>query len=762
VRKKPNNEELRMRIQINTLVTLLLFSSSSLWAQAVLEEVVVTARKTTESLNDVPISVSVTSGERLEKTSIDGLEELSLYIPNVHINQNATQQTVTIRGIGSGANQAFEQSVGTYIDGVYFGRGRSARNPFFDIERVEILKGPQGILFGKNTIAGAINITTRTATDETEGYIAGEYFSGIDQWGVAGAISGPFNDSTRGRLAAKFSSEGGYMNNVFGNADEAEVDEYIVRGSLVFDPTERLEIIVKAEAASYDVKGRTAQNVQAGPLGGLYLAFDPTFESKLNFRSSTPGDDFDNTDTENFTAILNYDVNDNWTLTSITAFVSYDFENNIPAEFAPIVDYAEQQNKQDHDQFSQELRAHFASPDSRFEFVGGLYYQTEELNNEETFNFNLSNLIDLGVPMFPLDSSIITFFSQDTDSTAAFGELRYNITERLQVSAGLRYTKDEKSVDKQLIVATLGTQTPDPSQVPYAAIIGRIPHAYELEREDTDTTPAFGIKFDTSDNSMIYGTYSEGFKSGGFDAQNTAGILALAQFEPENVEAWEIGGKFGFAEGAARINVAYFNNQYTDLQVAAFNGLVFTTTNAASATSRGIEADGQWAATDNLTFGASVAWLDATYDDFANATCTAPQQIAHAAETGRPPGSCTQDLSGRDLQFSPEFAGNFNAEYTTMLANNYTLSIQGNINYSGSYYTAQDLDPLSRQSSYAKLDLRVELADLDGKWSVAAVGKNLTDEKTTTWVNDVPVFRGAYFGFIDPPRSFGIQLRRNF
>ena len=692
--------------------------------------------------------------------SIKGLEELSGFTPNLQINENATQQTVTIRGVGSGANQAFEQSVGTYIDGVYFGRGRSARNAFFDVERVEILRGPQGILFGKNTIAGAINITTRKPTQELEGYLEGEYFSEIDQWAITGAVSGPFSDTVSGRLAARFGGESGYVTNTFAGADEAERDEYVVRGTLVLDPTDRLQVILKGEASSFDVTGRTAQNVQAGPLEGLYLSFDPTFESNLDFQSSTPGDDFDNTDTGNLTATIDYEINESWNLTSISAFVAYEFDNNIPAEFAPAPDYADQSNMQEHDQLSQELRLHFTSADAKLEFIGGIYYQTEELKIEETFNFNLSNLIDVGVALFPLDSSIITFFSQDTDSAALFGELRYSITDRLRISAGLRHTNDEKSVDKELVVATLGTQIPDPSQEPFAAIIGRIPHAYNLSREDTDTSPALGIQFDTSDNSMIYGSYSEGFKAGGFDAQNTAGDLDLAAFEPEDVEAWEIGGKFGLADGAATLNLAYFNNEFTNLQVAAFNGLVFTTTNAASATSSGIELDGQWRATDEWIFGTSLAWLDAEYDDFSNSTCTAPQQIQHAADTGMPPGTCTQDLSGRELQFSPEFAGNLNAEYSRPLGN-YLLTVQGDINYTDSYFTAQDLDPLSEQDSFTKINLRIELADINGRWSVAAVGKNLTDEMTTTWVNDVPVFRGAYFGFVDPPRSYGVQFRLN-
>ncbi len=746
-----------MNIRFIILANLFFLMSGAISAQTVLEEITVTARKRVESLDDVPISVSVTSGEKLDRMSIRRLEELSAFTPNLQINENATQQSVTIRGIGSGANQAFEQSVGTYIDGVYFGRGRSARNPFFDVERVEVLKGPQGILFGKNTIAGAINVITRKPSEEMEGYIAGEYFTETDQWGITGVLSGPLSDSLSGRIAANYQSASGYIDNSYAGGDEPNREEYMLRGTFVWDATERLAVTLKGEVSSYDVDGRNAQMVAAGPLAGLYAATDPAFETELDYNNATPGDDFDNTDTGNVTLTLDYEVNDSLTLTSITSYVEYDFTNNIPAEFAPVPEYAEQSNKQEHDQFSEELRVHFVSADSRFEFLGGLYYQTENLSIEESFNFNFSSLIAAGVQLFPLDSSVITFYDQDTESFAAFGEGTVNIVDRLRLSVGLRYTDDEKEVDKELLIAALGTQTRAPGQEPFARIIGRIPHAYNLDRNDTDLSPSAGLQFDLTDEAMIYATYSEGFKSGGFDAQNVGGALELAAFDPEEVEAWETGGKFTLLGGAAKLNIAYFNNQYKDLQVAAWNGFAFIVENAASATSQGVEADGQWRITENFTIGGAIAWLDAEYDDFPGAVCTAPQQTAFAA-TGRPAGQCNQDLSGKDLQFSPEIAGNVNAEYSAPVGN-YRLTLQGDVNFTGSYHTALDLDPLARQDGFAKLNARVELAAGDDRWSVALVGKNLTDKKTTTWINDLPVFRGAYFGFIDPPRSVGVQAR---
>lgn len=200
-----------------------------------LEEVLVTAQKREQSLQDEPISVSVTTGERLEEFSINVLEEMSASIPNVTITENATQDSVTIRGIGSGANQGFEQSVGTFVDGVYFGRGRSSRSPFLDVERVEVLKGPQGVLFGKNTIAGALNITTRKPTQEFEGSLEAQYFEGDDSYGATGVLSGPLTDRIAARGVFKYNQSNGCIDNRAIGADDPEIEEQLLRLALSFD-----------------------------------------------------------------------------------------------------------------------------------------------------------------------------------------------------------------------------------------------------------------------------------------------------------------------------------------------------------------------------------------------------------------------------------------------------------------------------------------------------------------------------------------------
>ncbi len=741
--RRPRNHSRKLPVHCLTVFVptlLAMYVGQAVGQTSQLEEVVVTAQKREQSLQDVPISVSVTSGERLDQFSITGLEELSASVPNVTIAENATQDSVTIRGIGSGANQGFEQSVGTFIDGVYFGRGRSSRSPFLDIERVEILKGPQGVLFGKNTIAGALNITTRKPTQEFEGSVEAQYFEGDDSYGVTGMLSGPLTDRIAGRAVFKYSNADGFIDNRAIGKDDPEIEEQLVRLALSFDVTERLSLDLKGEWSSYDVDGRQLQMREGGPFRALFESVDPNYEQRLDFKRSTNnpvfGRDFDDTDAANLTATLRYDM-DFATLVSITAYTGYEYDNNIPASWVANLDTAAKRYSEEQRQFSQEFRLEASG--ERIDYVLGLFYQSEEIDHLQYFDFDTAQAIADGFPLPPFVGRQTFDLTQDTDSLAAFGQVTWHVSDRLHLTAGLRYTDDQKDIDYSQMTA------------------GALPFpSYQLRdsRDDSDTTPSFNLQYDIWDDGMVYLSYSEGFKSGGFDFEsgNT--------FEEETVEAWEAGLKTRIG-GSVELNAAIFRSDFSDLQVAAWNGQRFVTDNAAEAVTQGIEIDGRWRLGERWLLTGAVAFLDAEYDSFPGAVCTAQQQSDHAAETGLPPGSCTQDLSGRDLQFSPEWAGSLNLEYAQDLGSQLRLTALLGVDFSDDFYSALDLDPISRQDAYYKLNARVQLASYTG-WSLALVGKNLTDERTTTWVNDVPFFRGAHFASIDQPRSIGIQARYEF
>jgi len=727
----------RKRILSTAIAALVTSSSLPAFAQ-VLEETVVTAQKREESVQEVPISVAVTSGEKLDDFSIGGLDELSATIPNVTIGQNATQDSITIRGVGSGANHGFEQSVGTFIDGVYFGRGRFSRSPFLDIQRVEVLKGPQSVLFGKNTIAGAINITTRKPTQEFEGSIEGEYFDGDDAYATTAYVSGPLTDDLAGRLVIKYKDSNGYIKNNTTGDDEPAIEETVARGSLAWDLSDRLTLDLKAEMSSYDMDGRHLQMVDGGPFTDLFKALDPNYEESLDYERSTNnpvfGRDHDNTDAENVTATFKYDF-DSVRLVSISAYNHYDYDNNIPASWVANLDTAAKRYDEDLTQYSQELRLE-SSGDGSFDYMAGIFYQKEEIDHTQDFEFDTAQAIADGVPLPPFVGQQKFKIKQDTESYAAFGQLTWHVSDRLRTNLGLRYTEDDKDLDYSQTVTGM---LPFPS------------YSLKDSLTDSEVTPSVSVQYDIWDDSMMYVSFSQGFKSGGFDFESGD------NFDPETVDAWEAGIKSRLADGSVELNVAVFHTEISDLQVAAWNGTAFETSNAASATTEGVEADGRWQITDSLMFSGALAYLNAEYDDFKNATCTAQQQIDSIA-VGGSAGSCTQDLSGGDLQFSPEWSGTLSLQYSYQLEGGMELSSILGADYSDAYYSALDLDPVSKQDAFWKYHARIQLAGATG-WSVALVGKNLSNEKTSMWVNDVPFFRGAQFAAIDPPRSIGIQAR---
>jgi outer membrane receptor protein involved in Fe transport len=321
----------------------------------VLEEVIVTATKRVEGLQDVPIAISVMSGAAIEERGLSNLEDLTVYMPNIHVAEGGAGTQLFIRGVGSGINYGFEQSVGTFIDGVYFGRGRSARGRFLDIERVEVLKGPQSTLFGKNTIAGAINITTARPTDDFESYIEGGYRTELEGVTLTGMISGPITDGLRGRLVARAYEDDGYVENkAQGGEDGPQQDNFSIRGLLDWDATENLNFLFKAEHHTNDVKGRQQVISLANPTAtGLYRAYgDPDFRAGFDWEQYDLGftradlealDDsgfarpglFDDTEANVYQLTAEWALGEH-TLRSITAYTEYEFTNELDSDYSPL------------------------------------------------------------------------------------------------------------------------------------------------------------------------------------------------------------------------------------------------------------------------------------------------------------------------------------------------------------------------------------------------------------------------------------------
>jgi len=751
----------------------------------VLDEVIVTATKRPIAIQDAPISLSVVTGDKIEAMGMAELEDVALYMPNVHIAEAAITPLLFIRGVGSGMNPGFEQSVGTFVDGVYYGRAQHSRAAFLDLERVEVLKGPQSTLFGKNTIAGAINITTAQPTEEFEGYIDAAFESEVDGVNVSAMLSGPLSDTVRVRVAARKSDDEGWMTNTaVGGVGGPEEDNLVIRGTLEWDATESLVFTLKAERNSYEFQGRQQTISIANPTATVLYrtfgdaAFSPGFGYVRNASTSVQPE-FHDTEASVVQLTAIYDRGD-FAVTSMTALTGHDYQDNNDGDYSAL-HFLERSRLEEHEQFSQEFLLTSPGGDA-VDFLAGAYFQTADLTSDRITPARFSGLPPLDASVRAqidealgtnlqagdIDADLYAFFDQHTTTVSAFGELTLNLRDDFRIVTGLRYSNDEKEISKSGFQSQVGSTIPDPFlgvvYGPILQIAGT--YAYTLERDEDHLTGNLGLQWNPNPDSMLYLNVSSGYKAGGFDEDNALGSLANAEFGDETVLGAEAGGKFTVFDGRGRISAALFHSKYEDLQVSTFDGnAAFVVGNAAESVVTGLEADWTFAATEHLILSGALALLNAEYDSFPDSACTSMQFTAWVA-AGNPRATCTQDLSGRPLQFAPDWAANIAARYIRPIGNDLELGLSIDINASDDTVIAADGDSLLDQKAYEKINARISLGSIDGKWLIAVLGKNLGDEATTTFGNDVPLgslgFDGTYFQHIDPPRTFTLQGRWSF
>ncbi|NQZ87307.1 MAG: TonB-dependent receptor [Colwellia sp.] len=768
---------------------------------ATLEVITVTSQLRSQSVQDVPISVATMSGEKIDDLGITSLQELTLYMPNVIVNAGAGPGTpnLFIRGIGSGTNQGFEQSVGMYTDGVYAGRGPLAAVPnTMDLERVEILKGPQGILFGKNTIAGAMNITTAKPTDYFEGMAELYYSPDHGQLQSNLVLSGPLSDQLSGRLAIRHDSMDGSWKNVTSGDEGPERDNLFVRGSLRWEASDDLKINAKYEHGDFENNNSP------------FVIYQSDIEGLPNFAGGIPipvvserekgagdGDNRGFTDTEVFALTVDWDL-DFATFTSISSYSAY--QKMSTGDTDSIATPALHRTRwEDYEQYSQELR--LVSPGGEdFDWIAGAYYQRNELDISRLLlelDFLQAGPLSVAPLYLPPGTSIPSVFDQTAESMSVFAQGTWKLSDSWRFSLGLRYNEETKELDKIVqntgVVARTATGF-SPIDAQARLIEDLRSHTFtDLSREEDKLTYSTNIQWDASDDTMLYASVSTGFKGGGYDeAYSGSGYEirrfhpvhgplpsvpgndpSILEYEPEEVLAYEFGAKMSLLDGAATLNFAAFRMEYDNLQTSSLVGDVYRVGNAGEAISQGVELDGRIMLSDNLIVGGALAFLDAHYEEFNGATCTIPQTMDPVNNPGcltadgsniTTPGQVGgQNLKGETLVFAPEVSANLYAQYFVPLDNDMELDMSVDINYSDAFYSALDLDPNTKHDATTIVNARIALVNTDDTWSVALVGKNLTDETTYVWKNDVPLTNSnSYVGFPERPRSVSLQARYNF
>ncbi|MYH16449.1 MAG: TonB-dependent receptor [Gammaproteobacteria bacterium] len=773
----------------------------------IIEEITVTATKQEASLQDVPVALAVMTGDKINEQGAFSLEDIVQFIPNVDITETSGSEKMFIRGIGTYGNSGFEQSVGTFVDGVYRGRGQASRAALLDLERVEVLKGPQNTLFGKNTVSGALNITSASPTDEFEASISGTFEPEFDGWGTMLVLSGPLSETFRARLALRVDETDGYMNNLTTGKDERQEEEFAGRLTLDWDASDYLNLLFKWETGDQDTTGRQNKVAIVTPTSDfIYRAFgNPNFVASDNYDKyqdgSLPGrpPQYDDSQWDLFSLTATADIGD-FTLKSITGYIDAEVENALDLDFAPI-DLIGQQRRERHEQFTQEFIL-FSPKDRAVEFLVGLFYQDEKLRRAGDLEVYLTGIAPLFAthPLRPFiqagfgDITLDRNYDQDTESFSAFTQATWHATDSLRVQLGLRYAEDKKTLDKLAVGAAYdatgytafadlspslphtafydqflrffkehrfdgnGFETCNTTIVPVLSQTCTIAPGFDNVRKEDHVTGDIIVQYDLTDSAMIYGKWGTGYKAGGFDEANLVGNPATQEFEDEQVSGFEVGAKFDLWAGRARLNVAAFHNEFEDLQVSVFDGAAgFAVSNAGEATSKGIEMDGQIQASERLSIAFALSLLDSEYDAFPGAACHAG---ATAAWSGPPP--CVADLSGEPTQFAPNFSGHLAANYRASVGSNLDMEFGADVMFKDSYLVTGDNDPVLEQDGFAKVNARIALLSSDDRWSLAVLGKNLTDKTVVNAPDDIPLgnvgFAGSYFYFMDPPRSYELQF----
>lgn len=754
-------------------------------SERTLEEIVVTATKRTESLEDVPISVGVVTGALIEEFEIADLNDIQSYVPNLSVQKTFGNWAIRVRGLGSGVtNLAFDSSVSIFNDGVYCGRSRCLESAFLDPARVEVARGPQGALFGKSTIAGAVSVVAARPTAEFESYLRGGIELEDGGYLSSAMISGPLGETLRGRLAGEYKDLDGWMDNPYGVDQEPREESYALRGSLEWDTSSSSLLYLKVETFDKRIDGRSNQLVSPGTFGGLTSDPNPEYERDSTRRVSTGTgqEGYDDSESTSITVQFDQDLGEH-TLTAIASHWELEYENYLDVDGVP-ENFLNSTLSEDYEQDSLEVRV-LSPQGQRFEYIAGVLYHTSD-----TFTRQHSPFGFFPPAVAPVPVGGDRQFQRESDTVSVYGQVVWNVAAQWRIIADARYTDEEQDGEGHAFPASY----PDLINPVYDPTAFNQPPEYRFFEtyEDDNFDPSIRVQYDVTDAWMVYGAVSTGSKPGGLKAndgnlgtqllevddpdfyQRYVGQatvtpadmidgLTLEQgngifdFEGEDATNYEVGAKGIFAGGQASLSAALFHMTFDNLQTSSYDGTRFIIQNAASAEVTGFELEGSWRALDSLTLSASLGHVQAEYDEFLGAQCIVTGEDGTQEDPNCVDG--TEDLSGERLERSPEWEANLRGDWQGQLTRDLLLLVNVSMYYSGDYYVRQDFHPLGRQDSFTKWDARVSLANAADTWELAFLGRNLTDEQVIQHAYEVA---GSNFVAESRGRSMGLEFTYRF
>ena len=693
-----------------------------------LDTIMVTARKREETLQEVPVAVTAFTSEALDKLNVQDIGDLDAQVPNLTIYAaRGASSTVTayIRGVGqSDPTWGADPGVGIYLDDVYIARPQGALLDVFDVSRIEVLRGPQGTLYGKNTIGGAIKYVSRGLPTTTEGFAqvtVGNYNQRDAKAAIGGPLGGP-DSGLRGRIAVASMNRDGFGENTYNGQPVSDKQVNAARLNLGAYAGDDFDVQFALDWIDDQSGMRGSKMLARNPFTPAY----PPMDDRYDIRSGMPN--VNSVETKGASATVNWRPNEDWALKYVVAKRESDSHSNIDFDTTP-VKLADVGGFYEDNQVSNELQANYDGG-GRVRGVVGLYQFSGEAGGQIRNNFFNLQFGDTRGKVL-------------TDSVALYADWTFDLTSRLKLDVGARYTDE----DKRAIVLNRF----------YADATFTRPIAVAADFDKTtnfkNVSPKVSLDYQITPDIMVYGLATRGFKSGGYNIRaNAVAVPRSAEpFDDETVDSYEIGSKMAFLDQRLFLNLSAFHNKYKDIQLSVFTGIDTNGdgvndaffgdfTNAGKGTVNGLEVEYQYLPTQNWLITGNLAWLDTRYDEYMDRGVNVADQMKFTN--------------------APEFSGAVNVEYRTDLANGGNLSARVGYSYQSEVWPTTDLSPVIRQDGYGLVNAGV-IWELNDAWTFSLQGTNLADKEYRTTGYNIPAV-GTLIGFYGPPRQYSLSVRYDF
>jgi iron complex outermembrane recepter protein len=721
-------------------------------------EIVVTAQKRNESIQDVPISMAAFSDAMLDEANVLTIQDIGRIATNFQATKGVQSSflRVNIRGIGAAGNTTIEPSVAIFVDGVYVPRAGAIVGSLLDMERVEVLRGPQGTLFGRNASVGALSLRSAEPEEAFSAEATAE-IGNADRYKLSGYVNVPVSDNVAVRIAGLSQWFGGYWTNALDGEQLGGVDDQAIRGS------------VKAEFGTVEWVGRVDYSHSSGD-GFVNLDFDPasvspqqlaTLQARLGGNlPDTNLDDrilnqFVTADLDDrqwgFSSTLSYDtgVGDLRLINSYRDWRNDQLDGDVIFTPVPIASRQGNYRSKSHNHELQYISPERQWLDGRLDLVAGLYYFSEDYRLDEQLHMN-GQFCNALTPAGPVRNACNGFLTsnggqnatdqdvlQDVTSYAAYSQANFHLSDTVTFTAGGRWTRDEKQGSYSQRISN-----------PFVMAL-RAPEVLDLpDVTDSQFTYRLSLNYEPNEDVLLFASHSTGYKSGGYNSGG--GSPALSKFDPagnlistdrvfgqETVDNYEIGARTSWLDRALTANLTIYRMDIQGYQDRSFDGTSFTVRNAGNLRQQGFEFDTVIAPADNLTISASIAYLDSQFTDYANAAGL-PGCARNPAVTGAIPPIClglpnqgqVQDLKGNPVTFSPEWTGRVGFDWTGDIGSaGMSWAINANLSFISDQFIGlvTDANPQTIEDGYALLGARFTLNGPDDRWSASLFGNNLTN-----------------------------------